>query len=53
MNDDIEWLDYLKAVAEEAKSLGYNMSQVAMFRQDIYDAWLNGHSVEYCVKTEF
>lgn len=53
MNHDLSWIDYLKAVAEEAKLLGYNMSQVAMFKNDIYEAWLAGHSVEQCVATEF
>lgn len=53
MNDDIEWLDYLKAVAEEANLLGYNMRQVAMFKNDVYDAWLEGVSVQDCVAKEF
>ena len=53
MNHDLSWIEYLTQVATAAKDLGYNMSQVSLFQQDIYECWLDGHSVEDCVKTEF
>ena len=53
MNHDLSWIEYLTQVATAAKELGYTMNQVSMFQQDIYEAWLDGHSVEDCVKTEF
>ena len=53
MSHNLSWMEYLEQVAIAAKQLGYDMNQVAMFRQDIYEAWLDGHSVEDCIKTEF
>lgn len=53
MNHDLTWLEYLGEVASAAKALGYDYAQVAMFQQDIYEAWLDGHSVQNCVESEF
>lgn len=53
MNHDLSWIEYLTQVATAAKELGYTMNQVSMFQQDIYEAWLDGHSVQDCVESEF